>query len=131
MGRREGDLPGAGPVGLRCIFSCKRCIRFYDRDRTGNGKRGRKRLSFQLTCPGIIMKPENQGSNSQIALRRITSEDGTSRLMLIGNCTLAALGQQLQLLSVELAGYATDPELHWDLTGIAQMDDAGAVLLWR
>lgn len=77
------------------------------------------------------MKPENQGSNSQIVLRRITSEDGTSRLMLIGNCTLAALGQQLQLLSAELAGYATDPELHWDLTGIAQMDDAGAVLLWR
>jgi phospholipid/cholesterol/gamma-HCH transport system permease protein len=75
--------------------------------------------------------PENQGGNSQLVLRLVTGEDGASRLMLAGSCTLAALGQQLQPLSAELAGHATNPELHWDLTGIAQMDDAGAVLLWH
>src|SRR5688500_12989321 len=75
--------------------------------------------------------PENQGGNSQLVLRLVTGEDGASRLMLAGSCTLAALGQQLQSLSAALAGHAADPELHWDLTGIAQMDAAGAVLLWH
>jgi phospholipid/cholesterol/gamma-HCH transport system permease protein len=75
--------------------------------------------------------PENQGGDSQFVLRLVTGEDGASRLMLAGNCTLAALCHQLQPLSAELAGYATNPELHWDLTGIAHMDDAGAVLLWQ
>ncbi|SOD42267.1 ABC transporter permease [Nitrosovibrio sp. Nv4] len=75
--------------------------------------------------------PENQGSNSSIVLRRVTSEDGTSRLVLAGNCTLTALGKRLQPLVGELAAHAADPELQWDLTGVTQMDDAGAVLLWR
>ncbi|SEO76516.1 ABC transporter permease [Nitrosovibrio sp. Nv6] len=75
--------------------------------------------------------PENQGSNSSIVLRRVTGEDGASRLVLAGNCTLTALGKRLQPLAGELATHATDPELQWDLTGITQMDDAGAVLLWR
>ena len=37
----------------------------------------------------------------------------------------------MRSLSAELAGYAADPVLQWDITEIAQMDDAGAVLLWR
>lgn len=64
-------------------------------------------------------------------LRREISENGSARLLLTGNCTLYALGQRLQALSVELAAYAADPELRWDLSGIEQLDDAGAVLLWR
>jgi len=64
-------------------------------------------------------------------LRRVTDEDGAPCLLLTGNYTLAALEQRLQALSDELAGYAADPGLHWDLTGIEQIDDAGAVLLWR
>jgi len=66
-----------------------------------------------------------------LLLRRVTGEDGAPYLLLAGNCTLAVLERRLQTLSDELAGYATDPRLHWDLTGIEQMDDAGAVLLWR
>jgi phospholipid/cholesterol/gamma-HCH transport system permease protein len=75
--------------------------------------------------------PENQGSNSPIVLRRVTGEDGAPRLMLTGNCTLGALGTRLHSVSAELSEYGADPELRWDLTGVMQLDDAGAVLLWR
>ena len=75
--------------------------------------------------------PENEGSNSLTVLRRVTGVDGVPRLLLIGSFTLAALGKRLQPLSMELDREAADPELHWDLNGISQMDDAGAVLLWR
>lgn len=75
--------------------------------------------------------PENPRANSSIVLRRVTSEDGTFRLVLAGNYTLAAIGQRVQTLTTELVAYATDLELRWDVTGIEQMDDAGAVLLWR
>lgn len=77
------------------------------------------------------MIPENQRNNSSMILHRVTGDNGTPRLMLSGNCTMAALGRRLHALSAELVAYAADPELRWDLTGIAQMDDAGAVLLWR
>ena len=75
--------------------------------------------------------PEDQRSNSSMILRRVTGDNGAPRLVLTGNCTVAALGKRLHALSAELAAYAADPELQWDLTGIEQMDDAGAVLLWR
>ncbi len=66
-----------------------------------------------------------------MVLHRVTGEDGAPRLLLAGKYTLAALGQRLHTLPAELVAYAGDPELQWDLTGIEQMDDAGAVLLWR
>ncbi|MDN5936116.1 MAG: ABC transporter permease [Nitrosospira sp.] len=66
-----------------------------------------------------------------MVLRRATGDDGAPRLLLTGNCTMTALGQRLRTLPAELVAYAADPELRWDLTGIEQMDDAGAVLLWR
>ena len=77
------------------------------------------------------MTPEDQRSNSSMILRRVTGDNGAPRLVLTGNCTVAALGKRLHALSAELTAYAADPELQWDLTGIEQMDDAGAVLLWR
>src|SRR6187455_511678 len=76
------------------------------------------------------MTPENQG-DSLMVLHRVTGEDGAPRLLLAGKYTLAALGQRLHTLHAELVAYAADTELRWDLTGIEQMDDAGAVLLWR
>lgn len=76
------------------------------------------------------MMPENQG-NSSTVLQHVTGEDGVPRLILAGKYTLSALGQRLHTLPAELAAYAADTELQWDLTGIEQMDDAGAVLLWR
>lgn len=75
--------------------------------------------------------PENQRSDPSMSLRRVTDEHGVPYLLLAGNCTLAALEQRLRTLSDELTGYAANPELHWDLTGIEQIDDAGAVLLWQ
>jgi phospholipid/cholesterol/gamma-HCH transport system permease protein len=66
-----------------------------------------------------------------MVLRREAGRDGKARLVLSGRCTLAALAGRMQSLSAELAGYAADPALEWDLTEITQIDDAGAVLLWR
>ncbi|TFH11923.1 MAG: ABC transporter permease [Nitrosomonadales bacterium] len=73
----------------------------------------------------------NQSSNSPIQIRQTTNENGVQRLVLSGKCTLSALEQQMQSLSTKLAPFAVDPNLHWDLTGIEQMDDVGALLLWR
>lgn len=75
--------------------------------------------------------PENEGSNSSIVLRRVTGDDGANCLMLIGNFTLATLGRRLVALSAELGSEAANPNLHWDLTGVLHMDDAGAVVLWK
>jgi phospholipid/cholesterol/gamma-HCH transport system permease protein len=66
-----------------------------------------------------------------MVLRREAGRDAKARLVLSGRCTLAGLAGRMQSLSAELAGYATDPGLEWDLTEITQIDDAGAVLLWR
>jgi phospholipid/cholesterol/gamma-HCH transport system permease protein len=76
------------------------------------------------------MMPENQGDSSTV-LQHVTGKDGVPRVILAGKYTLSALGQRLHTLLAELAAYAADTELQWDLTGIEQMDDAGAVLLWR
>jgi phospholipid/cholesterol/gamma-HCH transport system permease protein len=51
--------------------------------------------------------------------------------MLSGNLTLAALGHRLELVLADLSKFQGEEELHWDLTGLTQLDDAGAVLLWR
>ena len=75
--------------------------------------------------------PGNQTSNSPIQIHQATSENGAPRLVLSGRCTLSALEQQMQSLSTKLTTFAADPNLHWDLTGIEQMDDAGALLLWQ
>lgn len=58
-------------------------------------------------------------------------EEDVSCIKLTGNYTLAALDQQLRKVAVKLTCYASQSELHWDLTGIQQMDHAGAVLIWR
>ena len=75
--------------------------------------------------------PRNQSSNSPMQIRQVASENGVPRLVLSGRCTLSALEQQLQSLSAELTTFAADPNLYWDLTGIEQLDDAGALLLWQ
>ncbi len=53
---------------------------------------------------------EDQDTNP-ILLRRETGDDGTSRLVLSGRCTLTSLGARMRSLSAELAGYAADPLL--------------------
>ncbi|HET7061299.1 MAG TPA: ABC transporter permease [Nitrosospira sp.] len=77
------------------------------------------------------MEPENQAGTSSITWRRITGADGSPYLMLSGSLTLAALGNRLELVLAALSKFRGAQELHWDLTGLTQLDDAGAVLLWR
>ena len=75
--------------------------------------------------------PERDDTQSSMKFSRVTGQGGESCLLLTGSCTLSALGRRMSDLSDELTSYASDPHLHWDLTKIDQMDDAGAVLLWR
>ncbi|SDW82130.1 MULTISPECIES: MlaE family ABC transporter permease [Nitrosomonas] len=62
---------------------------------------------------------------------QITVEQNISCIKLTGSYTLAALDQQLQKVGAKLTHFATQSDLHWDLTSIQQMDHAGAVLIWR
>ncbi len=63
--------------------------------------------------------------------RLVTSETGGSCLQLTGNYTLAALNRSLPEIAKRLAQFTGQPGLRWDLTGIRQMDYAGAVILWQ
>lgn len=62
---------------------------------------------------------------------QLTTQTGDSCLKLVGSYTLTTLNQSLPSVAKELAGFATQPGLHWDLTSIQQMDYAGAVLIWQ
>lgn len=65
------------------------------------------------------------------AFYRIVSENGSSRLILIGSYTLTTLEPHLPFLKAELAAYAKKKECCWDLTEIEQIDTTGIVLLWQ
>ena len=73
----------------------------------------------------------NQDRNSPILIRHTVSNTGVPQLILSGKFTLSALEKRLQSLSAEITPFASDSNIHWDLTGIEQMDDAGALLLWK
>jgi phospholipid/cholesterol/gamma-HCH transport system permease protein len=65
------------------------------------------------------------------AFYRLVSENGSSRLILMGAYTLTTLEQYLPTLTAEFSAYAQKKELYWDLTEIEQMDSTGIVLLWQ
>lgn len=73
----------------------------------------------------------DQDHNSPILIRHTVSNTGVPQLILSGKFTLRALEKRLQSLSAEITPFASDSNIHWDLTGIEQMDDAGALLLWK
>jgi phospholipid/cholesterol/gamma-HCH transport system permease protein len=73
----------------------------------------------------------SQDRNSPILIRHTVSNTGVPQLILSGKFTLSALEKRLQSLSAEITPFASDSNIHWDLTGIEQMDDAGALLLWK
>ncbi len=62
---------------------------------------------------------------------RLSNEQGTQRIELVGSYTLAALEQVLGKLAGELSEQAVNRDLLWDLTGIQHMDAAGVTMLWR
>ncbi|MGZ0018746.1 MlaE family ABC transporter permease [Nitrosomonas sp. wSCUT-2] len=62
---------------------------------------------------------------------QLSTTDGSTQIVLTGHYTLVALGPSLESLSHELAQLAQNLDLHWDLTGIQQLDTAGTTILWR
>lgn len=72
----------------------------------------------------------NRADDTSPWYQMIVEEDGPC-IKLTGSYTLAALDQQLRKVSTKLTRFAAQSDLHWDLTGIQQMDHAGAVLIWR
>ncbi|SDY65158.1 ABC transporter permease [Nitrosomonas sp. Nm58] len=76
------------------------------------------------------MLPSNLNDNSS-PWYQVIVEGEVPCIKLTGSYTLAALDQQLRKVGAKLACFAAQPDFHWDLTGIQQMDLAGAVLIWR
>lgn len=61
----------------------------------------------------------------------VTAKTGDLHLQLTGSYTLISLNQSLPVVAKELTQLASQPDLHWDLTNIHQLDYAGAAMLWR
>ena len=64
-------------------------------------------------------------------LRRVSGADGTRRCELSGTWNLQGLERRLAELVPQLTEYAADQRALWDLSRIAVIDHAGAMLLWR
>jgi phospholipid/cholesterol/gamma-HCH transport system permease protein len=64
-------------------------------------------------------------------IRRVTTSDKPERLELIGTWNLSAVERQIDILRPQLAAFAADQRLHWDLKNIESLDSAGATLLWE
>lgn len=76
----------------------------------------------------------NYPQTSTSAFYRAVNDHNCFCLILTGDYTLSSLGSHIRPLIDALAPYATDPNVHWDLTGIKQIDTTGIVLLrqvWR
>lgn len=73
----------------------------------------------------------NQNRNSPILIRHTVNNTGAPKLILSGHFTLNEIEKRLQSLSAELTPFASNSSLHWDLTGIEKMDNAGAAILWK
>jgi phospholipid/cholesterol/gamma-HCH transport system permease protein len=58
-------------------------------------------------------------------------EDGGRDIALSGRWTLAAIADGAAALAQQLAELGGEGEATWDCTGIAALDSAGAMLLWR
>ena len=64
-------------------------------------------------------------------LRASTASDGSRRIELSGAWNLQSLERHFADLVPRLTEYARDPRALWDLNGVAVLDHAGAMLLWR
>lgn len=53
------------------------------------------------------------------------------RVRLAGSWTLAGLGRAVATMERSLAGLAQDADLEWSLEGVAALDSAAALVLWR
>jgi phospholipid/cholesterol/gamma-HCH transport system permease protein len=64
-------------------------------------------------------------------VRQSTGRDGLRHIELSGNWLLRSLLPYASELQRDLAKYANDDKAEWDLRGIQQLDNAGALFLWR
>ena len=56
---------------------------------------------------------------------------GTVTVSLTGEWTLRGIADHAERLFAQLQVHARQPETHWDLSGIATLDSAGAFIMWR
>src|SRR6185295_11256519 len=52
-------------------------------------------------------------------------------ITLVGDWTALGLRHEARGLRKELARYASDPSLRWDVSRVRTLDHVGALLLWR
>ena len=60
-----------------------------------------------------------------------TTPEGARTVRLRGVWSLQALRPRLRELRRELNAFGADETVRWDLCAVAQLDHAGAALLWR
>jgi hypothetical protein len=77
------------------------------------------------------MPAEQEFAVTLPCLQKDTDPDGTMRIRLTGAWLLGAILANVDELRPQLAAYAKDPQLVWDLRDIQQLDAAGALFLWR
>lgn len=56
---------------------------------------------------------------------------GQATVLCSGPWTVLGLDHHIEQLEAELGALSREPTLRWDLNGIARLDNAGALLLWR
>ncbi len=70
-------------------------------------------------------------TTSQEWYQCITDDDRSHRLVLTGDYTMTALENKFDNLLAELAQYAENQDLCWDLSRIHSIDTTGTIMLWR
>lgn len=64
-------------------------------------------------------------------VRQVRAADGAPAAALSGAWDIRALETRARPLQSLLRQFATDPALHWDLSGIQRLDHIGALLIWQ
>src|ERR1019366_1145963 len=64
-------------------------------------------------------------------VRQVRATDGAATVALTGAWDIRALESRARLLNPQLRQLASDPDRHWDLSGIQRLDHIGALLIWH
>lgn len=80
---------------------------------------------------GNAMPAEQQLAVALPHLQTYADSDGAIRIELTGAWLLGVILANVDALRPQLAAYAKDPNVVWDLRRIQQLDAAGALFLWR
>ena len=69
-----------------------------------------------------------QSGPPEVRVRRF---GGNVTVSLTGEWTLRGIANHAERLFLQLQTHAGEPDTHWDLSGIATLDSAGAFIMWR